>query len=141
MISSSGNAEVILPPSDATAVQDLAVFIGEHCADSSGAVMSLSVDNREQELPEEVAKALRLVVETLDSKMGVSIATVTSRLTTTEAAQVLGVSRPTLVRLLNEGVIPFERPRKHRLVRLADVLAYQRSIQTRPPQHKPDTPA
>ncbi|MDR0837722.1 MAG: helix-turn-helix domain-containing protein [Propionibacteriaceae bacterium] len=127
MFSTPGNAEVILPPSDATALQELAVFMDEHCHDAAHTSMSLSVANHEQELPAEVARALKLVVETLDSKMGVSIAVVAARLTTSEAAQVLGISRPTLVRLLDEGVIPYERPRKHRLVRLADVLTYQRN--------------
>jgi excisionase family DNA binding protein len=34
-------------------------------------------------------------------------------------------ARPTLVRLLESGKIPFEQPGRHRRVRLADVLAYQ----------------
>ncbi|MDR1151807.1 MAG: helix-turn-helix domain-containing protein [Bifidobacteriaceae bacterium] len=46
--------------------------------------------------------------------------------TTSQAAELLGVSRPTLIRLLEDGAIPYEQPRRHRILRLDDVLAFQK---------------
>ena len=44
---------------------------------------------------------------------------------TQEAADYLGMSRPTLVRLLEDGKIPFEKLKKHRRVAFADVETYR----------------
>lgn len=83
-------------------------------------------------LPPEVFEVLRGVVEAMAQGQAVTIAPVHQRLTTQEAAELLGVSRPTVVKLLEAGEIPFEQPGRHRRVRLADVLAYrERSSTTR----------
>lgn len=76
-------------------------------------------------LPPEVFEVLRDVVDAMARGQAVTIAPVHQRLTTQEAADLLGVSRPTLVKLLEGGDIPFEQPGRHRRVRLADVLAYR----------------
>ena len=46
-------------------------------------------------------------------------------LTTSQAAALLGVSRPTLVTWLEGGRIPYDRHSSHRKVRRSDVLAYR----------------
>ncbi|MER5621202.1 helix-turn-helix domain-containing protein [Streptosporangium sp. NPDC002544] len=52
---------------------------------------------------------------------------VETRLTPNEVAQMLGLSRPFVVRLLDEGEIPSQHlpDSRHRLVRLADILEFQ----------------
>ena len=84
-------------------------------------------------LPAEVFAVLRSVVAAMADGQAVTIAPVHQRLTTQEAADLLGISRPTFIKLLKSGEIPFEQPGRHRRVRLSDVLSYRqrRSIQRR----------
>lgn len=82
-------------------------------------------DGTQLELPSAMHDALRHVVEALSAGMGVTISPTNARLTTQEAADFLGISRPTLVRILDRGELPMERPGRHRYVRLTDLIAYQ----------------
>jgi excisionase family DNA binding protein len=77
------------------------------------------------ELPAEVYRVLRHVVEVLQQGLAVTVAPLTQTLTTQQAADLLGVSRPTLIKLLDEGKIPFERTGTHRRVLLRDLLSYR----------------
>ncbi|HEV8023535.1 MAG TPA: helix-turn-helix domain-containing protein, partial [Candidatus Nanopelagicales bacterium] len=72
--------------------------------------------------------ALRQVAHALAEGKGVSVAPLRAKLTTQQAADYLGISRPTLVRLLEEGEIPMEKPGRHRFVRLHDLVDYQDRI-------------
>ncbi|MFF4249149.1 helix-turn-helix domain-containing protein [Streptomyces sp. NPDC001822] len=88
-------------------------------------------DGSTRTLPPEVYEALMVVVRALSEGKAVTVAPVNTTLTTQEAADVLGVSRPTLVKILDEGGVPFSRPGRHRRVLLADVLAYKENRRTR----------
>lgn len=85
------------------------------------------------DLPPAIIDALVAITEALRQGNGVSVIPVPHLLTTNEAADLLNVSRPYLVRLLDQGRIPFERVGTHRRLRLADVLAFglQREEQRR----------
>lgn len=47
---------------------------------------------------------------------------------TQEAADFLNLSRPTVVKLMDEGRIAFRKPGKHRRVRVADLVAFERDL-------------
>lgn len=78
------------------------------------------------ELPESVYRVLRQVVEAMSTGKAVTVAPQSTQLTTQQAADLLGVSRPTVVKLIEEGTLPAETPgKRRRLVKLDDLLTYR----------------
>lgn len=89
--------------------------------------MLAGADAGEQvELPREVYRVLLQVVEAMRANLAVTVVPQTVTLTTQQAADLLGISRPTVVKLLNEDKIPFERVGTHRRILLRDLLSYRK---------------
>lgn len=77
------------------------------------------------EIPESVFYVLERIVDVLAKGDAVTVVPVGKELTTQQAGNLLNVSRQYLVRLLDQGKIPFHRTGKHRRLRIEDVLAYR----------------
>lgn len=79
----------------------------------------------EIELPDVVLKLLRQTVSYLAHGKAVKLIPVGMELTTQEAADLLNVSRPYLVKLVDEGKIPSKKVGTHRRIRFQDLIAYK----------------
>ncbi|UZN04212.1 helix-turn-helix domain-containing protein [Cellulomonas sp. S1-8] len=110
---------VTLPSDDSAAVDALARMLHAPSARLVGP------DGTEVALPAEVHDVLLQVVEAMQHGQAITVAAHSTRLTTSQAAELLGISRPTLVKLLERNEIPFEKSSRHRRVRLDDVIAYR----------------
>lgn len=119
----SRQAQVVEPPHDLDEMLMLANFLEHH---SAPAVL-LGPDGEQVPLPLPVYEALKRVVDAMERGASVSLEPIDRQLTTQQAATLLGISRNTLVRLLDEHELPFERlgETRHRRLRLHDVLAYR----------------
>ena len=76
-------------------------------------------------IPESVFCVLERVAEVMARGDSVTVVTVGKEVTTQQAADLLGVSRQYLVRLLDEERIPFRKTGKHRRLRVEDVLSFK----------------
>lgn len=110
------------PPTEERVLRELEAFIN-----TVPVALLRSPAGDETHIPDEVYMALRDVVEALRRGQAITVAPHDTVLTTQEAADLLGISRPTLVRLLERGQIPYTKPGRHRRVRLIDVLDYEKS--------------
>ncbi len=77
------------------------------------------------ELPATAAAAVRHLLAELASGAEVHVLAGDAELTTQQAADLLGLSRTYLVRLIDQGTIPAHLAGTHRRLHATDVLAYQ----------------
>lgn len=77
-------------------------------------------------IPSSLRQVLVAAARQLAEGNGVSIMPVTAEVTTQRAADLLNVSRPFVIGLLDKGQIPFHKVGTHRRIRLKDLLAYRR---------------
>jgi excisionase family DNA binding protein len=82
------------------------------------------------ELPAGAVALLMDVLEAMAAGRGVTIIPENTELTTVEAARILNVSRPYLIKLLEEKIIPHRLVGKHRRILIDDVIAYKQRIDT-----------
>jgi excisionase family DNA binding protein len=85
----------------------------------------IAPDGHELPLPASVYEALRQAVHLLAAGQAVSIVPISMQLSTQQAADLLSVSRPHVVKLIELGEIPHTMTGKHRRVTLSDVIAYR----------------
>lgn len=111
------------------------------------AIEQIHSDNTEIEIEETKDKivipsrALMLLSDILKA-MGqgkpISIVPLATEVTTQKAAELLGCSRPHLIKLLEEGRIAFTKVGKHRRIMYEDVLRYKQQMKAEQKKHITD---
>lgn len=115
--------DTTLPPADLEKLMELARFIGNN----RGPAVLVGPDGESFDIPAEVYEVLSKVVRAMSRRNAVSIVPVGRKVTTQQAADLLGISRPTVIKLIDNGEIPCEKTTggRHRRLNLEDVLSYQ----------------
>ena len=93
----------------------------------SKAPLRLVADGKDLELPGSLRKVLLLAAHELLRGNSISVVPLGRELTTTQAADILNISRPFLIRLLDRNEIPHRMVGTHRRIAMADVMAYRKS--------------
>ncbi|WP_407729720.1 helix-turn-helix domain-containing protein [Pseudomonas helleri] len=85
-------------------------------------------ESQQREVVELPTFALRLLGEILSELAlgnAVKVVPIHAELTTQEGADMLNVSRPHLVKLLDNGVLPHTKTGRHRRIKFTDLMAYK----------------
>lgn len=90
-----------------------------------------AAQNHSVQLPPEAVPALLEILEALEQGDSVRVVREQTELTTTEAARQLHVSRPYLVKLLEQGAMPFRKVGNQRRIRREDFDAYKQADEER----------
>jgi len=80
------------------------------------------------ELPAGAVQLLMDILEAMAAGRGMTLIPENAELTTVQAADILNVSRPFLIGLLEQEAIPYRKVGAHRRVRMEDVMAYKKRI-------------
>ncbi|MEH2053414.1 helix-turn-helix domain-containing protein [Nostoc sp.] len=114
---------------EAEAIQELECILNQ----KNSQLKLVAANGEEMTIPDSVCVVLRQVVQAMASGTNVSIVTHNLELTTQQAADLLNVSRPYLIKLLEQGELPYILVGTHRRVNFDDLIKYkqQRDIKRR----------
>ncbi len=87
--------------------------------------VTLQIEGVQVELPRLALMELGKIIRYMAEGKAISIIPAESVLSTQQAADILNISRPHLVKLLDKDVIPHTRVGKHRRVKFTDVINYK----------------
>jgi excisionase family DNA binding protein len=111
---------ISIPETQETEIRDLRRLI------QGGDAKLVGSDGRQIAIPQPVHELLLIILKNLQAGKAISIVPEHQQLTTQRAANILGVSRPFLVGVLENGDIPFHMVGSHRRIYLRDLLDYKR---------------
>lgn len=111
---------VVLPESENRKLRELNRML------QRGAPALVGAGGERLNLPEAVYRLLKEIVRNMQLGRAIVLVPENEQLTTQRAADLLGVSRPYLIKLLESGELPYHKVGSHRRIFLRDLIAYQK---------------
>ncbi len=106
------------------------------------ALLRIQSDNIEIEetsdrikIPSKALVFLKDILKAMGEGIPISIVPLATEVTTQKAAEILGCSRPHLVKLLEEGAIEYVKVGKHRRIKFEDIIKYKHRMKTEQKNH------
>jgi excisionase family DNA binding protein len=103
---------------------ELAAYLSTHFETQRISIHGDDDKTHTVELPTGAMTMLVEILGELAADNTVQIVPAQAELTTQEAANILNVSRPHMVKMLEEGLLPFHKIGRHRSILFADLMTY-----------------
>ena len=116
---------IAAPEAEAAAVVQLRDFMASKAVGERHHASLRSPDGHQLEIPNSIYRVLVVAVAAMAHGNAVAIVPVHHELTTQQAAELLGVSRPHLVKLVDGGEIPHHKTGSHRRIYFEDLMRYR----------------
>lgn len=126
----NGNEVVTPSKTDVKLAKESGEKLAAHLGRKKGVQLELKSGSGTEALtlPPSAVRVLVRILSEFGQGNAVTLTPMRAELTSQQAADLLNVSRPHLVKLLDEGTIPSSKVGSHRRVLLEDVLAYKEEI-------------
>jgi len=111
---------IALPESEEGQIRELNRML------QGGSPALIGADGEKLELPDAVFRLLKDIVRNMQLGRAVVLIPENQQLTTQRAADLLGFSRPHLIKLLEAGELPYHKAGSHRRIYLRDIAAYRK---------------
>ena len=111
---------VALPDSEDVQIRELNRML------QLGSPALVGADGERMELPGAVFRLLKDIARNMQLGRAIILIPENQQLTTQRAADLLGVSRPHFIKLLDSGELPYHKAGSHRRIYLKDLVAYQK---------------
>ncbi len=122
-----------LPNKESTIAHESSVALERHI--QKGEDLKIRVEGDQEEeiivLPATIVTLLLGMLRMKANGLGIAVTPLHSEFTTSQAASILNVSRPHLIKLLDAGEIPYFRVGNHRRIRREDVMEFDRKLRRR----------
>jgi excisionase family DNA binding protein len=128
----SAMAPTLPSEADAVLAKETSRVLASHIRNSDPIELRIPDDPSPEgmvKLPLSAARMLVRILEEMARGNAVTLIPVHAELTTQEAAEMLNISRPSLIQILEEGKIDYRRVGTHRRVRFEGLMKYKRAAE------------
>ena len=106
-------------------VKILGQIAGKHKKSSKAIEIEVSGEKEHVKIPVSAFKFLNTIMQHMAQGKAISIIPSSAEITTQQAAEMLNMSRPHVVKLLEDGELPFHKVGTHRRIKLKDLEKYR----------------